>query len=199
MSLLDRSRLVAALLTLVPGWGHVYWGREVRGMFFFTAFAVAGFAFLNGLFLYLGAGRSVLIGTGGGVLLVATLWAWIDILLLTSPRRSQAYEGFRMKALQQGTLAYLQGDLAAAKAAFADCLRQDPADVEALFRLGVVTARAGEAREARALLRRASRLDLDEKWTWEIERELGRLGASDQPAARKERELVPRGASQSRP
>ncbi|SVE58072.1 uncharacterized protein METZ01_LOCUS510926, partial [marine metagenome] len=52
MSEQPRQRIPALLLSLVPGWGHVYWGRESVGIGIFSAAAVVGFAFLNSWLVY---------------------------------------------------------------------------------------------------------------------------------------------------
>lgn len=175
MSLENRSRTVALLLTLIPGWGHVYWGREGQGLRLFTLAALATFILLNAALIYVGSWRSILLvaATLGVVLVV--LWCWLDILRLTAGDRVHADIQVRQEALWEGTLAYLQNDLPAARARFEACVRRDPTDVEALFRLAVVTARSGDGRRARSLLRRTLRLDGDGIWEWEIGRELSRL------------------------
>jgi cytochrome c-type biogenesis protein CcmH/NrfG len=175
MSLEHRSRTVALLLTLIPGLGHVYWGREGQGLRLFTLAALAAFVLLNAALIYVGSWRSILLvaATLGVVLVV--LWCWLDILRLTAGDRVHADIQVRQEALWEGTLAYLKNDLPAARARFEACVRRDPTDVEALFRLAVVTARSGDGRRARALLRRTLRLDRDGTWEWEVGRELARL------------------------
>ncbi len=175
MSVRARSRPVALLLSLVPGWGHVYWGRELGGLGIFTLFAVSGFSLLNGLFIYIGGGRGALIAVALTALVGAFLWSWISILRLTSPGRAQAREQKRLGSLKEGMVAYLRGDVDAARVAFLACVESDPGDVEALFRLGVICARSDDVRNARRWLRQASKHDLDDKWRWELERELEKL------------------------
>ncbi len=198
MSASARSRPVALVLSLVPGWGHVYWGREAPGLGLFTLFAVAGFALLNGLFIYIGNARSLVVALSSVLLLASIVGSWIDILRATNPGRLKALEAERDKALREGTVAYLRGDLKAAIDLFEGCVRRDPGDVEALFRLGAVCSRSGESRAAQVWLRRARKHDLDEKWAWEVERELERLkkatGAVPAPGeshARKQPERSP--------
>ena len=55
------------LLSLVPGWGHVYWGREALGIGIFSAAALAGFGFLNTWLVYQGAGTTTLVWVFGVV------------------------------------------------------------------------------------------------------------------------------------
>ena len=107
-------------------------------------------------------------------------------------RRRRREEEARAHFLGQGTVSYLKGDYDSAEVDFRGCLAMDPNDAEALFRLGMTLARASQeaageedtvrnAVSARRILYRALRADLEEKWRWEIGRELARLG-DDAPA-----------------
>jgi hypothetical protein len=174
MSSRPRSRALALALSAVPGWGHAYWGKEALGLGLFTVFAIACSGLLNGLFIYLGQGRGALIWVSGLLLLAVAAFAWWDIVRRTSPQAVRTAMEARERSLREGTVAYLRGDLDAAAALFKGCADSDPTDVEALFRLGVVTSRAGNAGAARAWLRRALKCDLEDKWRWEIGRELER-------------------------
>jgi len=175
MSSRPRSRVLALGLSLVPGWGHVYWGREVLGLAVFTAFALAGFALFNGIFIYLGDGREFLVRGSAGLVLGIVGWTWFDIICRTGPRRLKAEEEERDHNLREGMIAYLRGDHEGAKALFRSCVRADPFDVEALFRMGVACSRTGDIREAAVWLRRTRRHDLEDKWRWEIAEELKKL------------------------
>lgn len=77
--------------------------------------------------------------------------------------------------MEEGTVAYLQKDYQTALSVFRQCLRVEPQDVDAMFRLGVTHARLGDERQARGWLRKTLRYDLEEKWSWEVGRELERL------------------------
>jgi hypothetical protein len=184
MSSRPHSRAVALVLSLVPGWGHAYWGKEGVGLAVFTGFAIVLSGLLNGLFIYLGDGRGTLVAVSASLLLAITAGAWFDILRRTSPEAVRTAAEDRERSLREGTVAYLRGDLAGASALFKGCVGADPSDVEALFRLGVVTSRAGDARAARVWLRRALKCDLEDKWRWEICRELERSKEEGARAAR---------------
>jgi tetratricopeptide (TPR) repeat protein len=180
-----RSRAVALVLSIVPGWGHVYWGRELRGLAIFTAFAVSGFGLLNGLFIYLGEMRGLIIGGAAAVLAASATFSWYDIVRRTCAARVRAEAEERERSLKAGTVAYLEGDLDGAAAHLSRALEADPADFEALFRLGIVRARAGRKREARLQLRRALKHDTDGKWNWEIQREIELLAVPSAEPPRK--------------
>ena len=53
------------LLSLVPGWGHVYWGREALGIGIFSAAALVGFGFLNTWLVYQGPGKTTMVWVFG--------------------------------------------------------------------------------------------------------------------------------------
>lgn len=180
-----RSRAVALALSLVPGWGHVYWGRELRGLAIFTVFAVSAFALLNGLLIYLGERRGLVVAGSAAVLAGASVFAWVDLLRRTSPARVREESEERERNLKDGTVAYVMGDFDAAAERFTRSVEADPSDFEALFRLGITHSRAGRTREAALWLRRALKNDEEEKWGWEIRRELELLAR--RPAAREKR------------
>ena len=170
-----RSRSLALILSLVPGWGHVYFGRETLGLIIFTLFAVSGFAFLNGLFFYLGSWQTFLIVSSSTLLVLVTIGSWFDILRTTSARQVRVEEEARDANLRRGTVAYIRGHLTDAEACFRACVKSDTLDVEALFRLGVVCARSGDLLHAKTCLRRTLKHDAAAKWRWEAGRELEAL------------------------
>ena len=170
------------LLSLVPGWGHVYWGREALGIGIFSAAALVGFGFLNTWLVYQGPGKTTMVWVFGVVFCLVMAANWIDIFLRTDPARVGEDDRRRKLCIQRGTAAYLQGDLDVALGEFKECLKIEPNCPEALFRIGVLAARQGDIEIARTGLRRALRYDVGGKWTWEIEREFIRLDA-EMPAS----------------
>lgn len=175
MSSPRHSRSIALALSLVPGWGHVYLGRERRGLALFTLTAVLAFLSFNLILVYAGEYRMFLAraaAIAAGLVWIAGIvevWQW------TAPRRLRETEERKAAFLRSGMVAYLRGELDGAEEDFRACLRLDVQDPEAILRLGVVAARRGQIRQARRLLRRAGLLDLDEKWHWEISREIQSL------------------------
>ena len=67
------------LLSLVPGWGHVYWGREALGIGIFSAAALVGFGFLNTWLVYQGPGKTTMLWVFGVVFCRVMAANWIDI------------------------------------------------------------------------------------------------------------------------
>jgi tetratricopeptide (TPR) repeat protein len=187
------------LLSVVPGWGHAYWGWEFHGLVLFTAAAVSAFAMLNGVVIYQGSWRTVIVVSSATVLALSLAAAWIDILKRTSPGRVRREEDEKEKLLLDGTAAYLRGEFAQAVLSFRRCVRLEPQDPAAHFRVGVALSRSGDGRQARRWLRRALRCDVDSTWHWEVRRELARAGGTSRrvtevPTGTREEEAEPASA-----
>ncbi len=171
-------RVLALVLSLVPGWGHVYLGRERVGLLIFTLVVLGAFVVVNSLLALEGPWRIWLSRPAGAAGLVFWLAGILDVLRMTSPRRLRRIEAEKRDLLRSGMIAYLRDDLEAAERSFRSCLKLDGQEVEALVRLGMVLARRSRPGRARSHLRRARSLDMEEKWSWEIERELRALKTS---------------------
>ncbi len=165
------------LFSLVPGWGHVCWGREALGIGIFSAAALVGFGFLNAWLVYQGSGKTTMVWVFGVIFCLVMVASWIDIFLRTEPARVSEDDRRRKLCLERGTASYLQGDLAGALGEFRECLKIEPNCPEALFRIGVLAVRQDDFELARTSLRRALRYDIGEKWKWDIQREFTRLDA----------------------
>ncbi len=165
------------LFSLVPGWGHVYCGREALGIGIFSAAALVGFGFLNAWLVYQGSGKTTMVWVFGVIFCLVMVASWIDIFLRPEPARVSEDDRRRKLCLERGTASYLQGDLAGALGEFRECLKIEPNCPEALFRIGVLAVRQDDFELARTSLRRALRYDIGEKWKWEIQREFTRLDA----------------------
>ena len=174
------SRALALILALVPGWGHVYLAHEVLGLALFTVAALSAFGLIDLLLLYQGAHRLFFARSAGGLCLLLWLGSFADVWRRTSPVRQRRIGEEKAQFLRVGMIAYLRDDLDSAEEAFRACLSLDRQEVEALMRLGVVLARRRQVRAAHHWLVRARLADLDEKWRWEIDRELARLRAAGQ-------------------
>lgn len=169
------SRGTSILLSLLPGWGHIYLGREGQGLLVFTAAAISGFTLLNATLIYLGELRGTLIGIASIATAGLFLYSVGDIFRLTAPLRLQRISRRRDQLLWEGMLAYLRSDYVGAEQKFLECARLDALDVEPVFRAGVAASRRGAWREARRLFNKARKLDIELKWKWELEEELQRV------------------------
>jgi hypothetical protein len=193
-----RTRLLALILALAPGWGHVYWGRQTLGLLLFTLFVVGGFAALNGLILHVGPGGSWLVRVSVLLTALVLVWNWVDILLRTAGGRARREDEERDRRLRDGMITYLRGDYPTAKSLFEACVHADPLDADALFRLGMTYVRSGEPRRAIAWLRRARRRDTEEKWSWEVREELARLKRPSPSSAGESRKAAPTSSERSK-
>jgi tetratricopeptide (TPR) repeat protein len=175
------SRALALILSLVPGWGHVYLANERLGLCLFTLAAIAAFGVIDLLLLYQGVHRLFLARSIAAAGILIWLVSFADVWRRTSPARRQRLGEEKARLLRLGMIAYLRDDLEAAEEAFRACLSLDHQDVEALMRLGVVLARLGQVRAARRWLGRARVFDFEDKWKWQIGRELESLRSGVQP------------------
>src|SRR5262245_2665328 len=182
-----HSRVLALVLSLVPGWGHVYLARERLGLLLFTSAAVSVFVWIDLQLLYQGSHRPLFAGSvavAGGLLWFANL---ADVWRRTSPARLKRIGEEKARLLRLGMMSYLRNELEPAEKAFRECLSLDHQEVEVLWRLGVVLARRGQARAARRWFARARAFDFEDKWKWEIARELERLHDRVRPVEQVER------------
>ncbi len=172
MDHLNVSRPIAILLSLVPGWGHIYLGFEARGLVIFTLAALGGFGWINATWIYLGEGQSIFQGITlvlfGGLF----LFSLVDIFIRTAKKRVSRSSKLCESLLWEGMMHYVMGNDLAAEEKFRETTRVDGLNVEAYFRAGIVAARRGELQQAKRFLKKARRLDHDLKWSWEIRREL---------------------------
>ena len=177
------SRVLAVLLSVVPGWGHVYLGLEAAGFLLFALEALSLFGVLNLALSYQGGHRLLLGRVALSAAVFFCLYSILDVCRRTSRRRFDRLTEAKRLLLREGMVAYLRGDLSGAEREMRAALRLDSREPESLVRLGIVLARAGQPRAARRQLRRARRQDFDAKWWWEIDRELTLLRAARSGAA----------------
>lgn len=164
-------RLLLMLLSVVAGAPAILLGRTVGGTLLLAGWFFGGVLALAGSNLWQGDGKPAAILTG--VFLFATsvaisvVWTW----LLTSPGRRDHCRKQAQRALGTAQKAYLRGHLREAKVALIYGLRHDERDVDLLFLDYHVSRDLGEGERVRTVRRRLARLDLDEKWLWEIQKE----------------------------
>ncbi len=116
--------------------------------------------------------RASLMGWGGVVLgALCTLTSFIWTAVTCSSARQKRLREHADRSYQLAMGAYLRDKLPEARVAVEAGLKGSSFDIDLLF-LGWQLARCmGEPRQARKLLRRLRRADLEGKWDWEIERE----------------------------
>ena len=164
-------RLFLMLLSVVAGAPAIVLGETVGGTLLLAAWFFGGVLALAGSNLWLGEGQAG--ATLTGVVLfsvsvgISVIWTW----LLTSPGRRERRRRQAQRALGTAQKAYLRGHLREAQLALKFGLRHDERDVELLFLDYHVSRDLGEKDRVKVVRRRLERLDLDEKWLWEIQKE----------------------------
>jgi len=191
------------LLALIPGASAIAHGRLIGG----ATLCLVGFSGWN-LALY-----SLLLPAAGGSLgLNATSARWLGLSIasvatvcslvwthrITSPSRRERLDRSTAAALQSAQLAYLRGDLSSARQSVREGLRADSRDVDLLFLAWQFARDFGDTSEERTMKRRLLRLDLDEKWAWQLQR-VRVLEASSRTASEANQLEVPGSPSEEPP
>ncbi len=164
-------KIVPILLTLIPGMGHLWEGKDLKGLVLFSSFAVGAAGILEGMVLWAGEWGGVIALCSFGWTCLVFGYALIDIFRFTYGPWRQKIELKRKKHLHAGILSFLKSDYEIAEQEFQENLRLMAGDPESLFRLAVISRRRGEIGRARRYLKIAGKNDLCGKWSWECSRE----------------------------
>jgi hypothetical protein len=155
------------LLSVVAGMGHLWEGRDLKGLGLFALFAAGLAGVLEGFVLWAGPGKTEITVIAG--LIVVGVWGYsfFDIIKLTYGPWREKIRLTRDEHLRRGILSFLKGEHQIAEQELLANLRLEPGDPESLFRLAVLSRMRGELGRARRYLRAVKRTDVDEKWVWE--------------------------------
>ncbi len=171
-------RALWCLFALIPGAPAIGFGRVVGG----ALLLLLGFGgwelWVFGSYLIEGSWAEPARIAGIVLASSATLASVVWTGRLTSRRRRARLERETSRALATAHQAYLGGDVATAQDAVAAGLQVDARDIDLLFLDWHFARERGDARRARRSRRRLRRLDLDEKWLWDVEREEAVSGRS---------------------
>ncbi len=162
----------ALILTIFPGWGHIWIRREYRGlMIFILFFGIANVAFLNQtqdeVLLFDGEFRLALAAA-----IAVFVFAIVDILRITVWFKGAKIQSRRKNLAQRVVVHYLRSEHGQLEEAVTRLLRIDPADCWALFYLAMSWRDAGETKKARATIKKALRVDRSGYWRDDLRREL---------------------------
>lgn len=164
-------RLFLMLLSVVAGAPAILLGRAMGGTLLLAAWFFGGVLSLAGNNLWQGEGKTIAIVTGVFLFATSIAISVVWTYLLTSPGRKEHCRQQAQRALGTAQKAYLRGHLREAKVALMYGLRHDERDVDLLFLDYHVSRDLGEGERVRMVRKRLERLDLDEKWLWEIQKE----------------------------
>ena len=164
--------IIPTVLSVVPGWGHIWVRRHTRGLaIFLTFFAVANAAFLIN---QLGPQEMRTTAIRIALVICVGLWAFCfgDIIRIAVWLRSHTVQERRAGLFRKMVIHVLRGEHAQAEDSIRRMLRIDPYDVPALTYLGIVRRDLGRRDEAVRVLKKALRCRPDAVWTAEIEHEI---------------------------
>jgi cytochrome c-type biogenesis protein CcmH/NrfG len=173
--------LAPLVLSLVPGWGHIWLHRPVRGMtLFLLVFGALNLALLMGLGIRVDLPRGLfhpVLAAAAGIY----VYSVVDVARLALWTASRSAQAKRQTLFKKVVAHYLKGEHGQAEEAVRGMLRIDPQDTSALVYLGMIHGARGRRGKAIATLKRARRLHSDETTAKDIERELRRLKEGKSP------------------
>jgi TolA-binding protein len=174
-------RFWIAGLNIWPGLAQIWSGQDVLGV----ATAVVFAAFLNLAIATRAIWTEAAPAGSSTIFAAAAAFVWAGSLGYTVwwiwQRHPERHRDDIERLFRQANDDYLQGRYVDARRAFEAILDRDPADADALMRLGALFARTDQPSLARRMWRQCLELESGARWRWEIERGLARLGA-DVPA-----------------
>ena len=177
-----KLRIGLLLLTLIPGMGHLWEGRDFKGLLLFSLFAACAAGVLEGALLWSGPGRTEILVMSSLGLVAVWGYAFFDIFRFAYEPLRERDRYRRSEHLREGILCFLRGDYERAEKEFLANIRLNPGDPESLFRLAVLCRVRGDLPRAKRYLRALRRNDLEEKWRWESAQEEELISALENKA-----------------
>ncbi len=166
-------KVMALLLSPLPGLTQIYLGRYFRGMLFFFSFILLvdlGLVIIPCvLFAYPDNPVSRGFYMGAGMVWCYHIW---DVIRILWWRERKVIQDKKNKLFHQMLICYLQDKLAEAVMVLEEILRMDRDDSNAFFYLGVIAKARGKKYRAKYLFQKALSLDPVEKWRWVIQEEV---------------------------
>ncbi len=168
-------RFAAALILsmILPGTGHLFYRRYLRGVVLAVLFAAGANALLVSQFLASWSLRPVTGWIGAAIAGGIWIYAVIDIILRHKSLRSKGFQTTKDDLLRAAQVAWLRDEFTDAERLLREILRLDERDTEAWVHLGKILKALGRQREARMCFRSALNLDANGPWRWMLREELG--------------------------
>jgi len=169
------KHLKGLILSVIPGFGHLYLGRHWRGLVVFAVFALAA----NGMYF---AHEMAPDETGvyvfslcRGAAVAMIAYSLLHVAYLSRRFERKPLAERKDYHFKRGQLQYVGGAFDEAASEFLTVLKLDPMDVDARFHLAMSYRALGRRRDAEKTFKRCLADDLDGKWRWEIKVELKAL------------------------
>ncbi len=169
------------LLTVVPGLGHIYAGRQWRGLLLFALFAIAINGYVAGTEMTRSEdrtvrerGRQVRVACTVGAIGV-WIFALVDIARLSKQFESKPRRERKDYHFKRGLHHYLAGTYESARGEFLTVLKLDSMDADARYYLGMTHQALGNKRRAVRAFKRCLAADTEKKWNWEAKAQLKKV------------------------
>lgn len=177
------TRLLLLLVAVIPGAGPILLGHGLVGTLLMLGGLLGWNAVFVGSTLWQGPEGYWIAVAGWGIGPLCTLSSWWWTFAATSPRRRARRRATAERALGIAQRCYLRDNLWGARVAIQKGLAGTRDDVDLLFLAWMLARRRKQSKHAQKLLRRLQRLDVDDKWTWQVHREEATNSASRLPSA----------------
>lgn len=170
-----RDAVIALFLGIIPGWGHIYLRRPLRGLLIFILFfALADCVLLMALEVRIDLPKS-LARPLAALAAAVYVFSVVDVIRWALWSRSKSAQSKRQNHFRKVIAHFLKNELGQAEESAEAMLRIDPHDGTALVYLGLIHGARGRKKKAIATLKRALRWRRDDTSVEDIERELRRL------------------------
>ena len=170
-----RALLIPLILSLVPGWGHIWVHRATRGLLIFVCFfGLANYA-LMALLLADAAEPPILARPALALAAGVLVFSYIDILRLTLWNRNKRLLARCDGYLRRAIIHYLRDEYGQAEELLLKVLRRRPFDVPALSYLAAVQRGRGAEKKAQESFKRALAAARGGRWEASLRAEIKRV------------------------
>ena len=185
---MKKVRLTPILLSLIAGMGHLWEGRDLKGLLLFAIFAAGCAGILEGAVLWTGPGGTEILIVSAVVAAAVWIYSFVDVLKFAYGPWRERNRLKRTEHLRRGIISFLRNDYETAEREFLANIRIEPGDPESLFRLAVICRIRGELGRAKKYLKALRRTDLEEKWSWERAQEEALIAEFEKTAGKETHE-----------
>ena len=179
-----KKALPALLLSLIPGWGHIWVNRPTRGLLLFVPTVALLNICLMGMLEPVTSPMAPWVQPALALAAALYTFSFLDTVRITIWLQSRRVMKRRSRLLWKAQVHYLKGEHGQAIESVKRMLRIHPYDVTALMYSGLIRSASSDHRGARAAWNKAKLHDDDKIWTADIDRLLMSLILNEADPAR---------------
>ena len=164
--------LFPVVLSIIPGFGHIWVRRYNRGLaLFLIFFGTWNLTPIHYLLADDGEYEGLLKLSHAAVVGII-VFAFVDIIRITVWLKSSKVINRRKSLYRRSMVHFLRSEYGQAEDAASRMIRTDPLDTSALFVLGMIQREGGEFRKALRSFYRAQRSTTEDYWKFDLKREI---------------------------